>query len=287
MKNAVLVYIQILATIFTLLVFNSCMPGTPAQQDAPQNALAPPCEVLPAPPATKSASLTKALTASQREDGHQIDVMVLLSPQLLKTLTTAQAAALPGAIITDTNAILTASRCRPRMRLVYSGAWWRSEVGVSATDLANLTADSTTSLLRAKYGADLVLLDVLNTGGPAGTSYVNYWTGVVKHAYDVSFHSAAHELMHECGAVHDKAHAPFAPIPPTPAYAYGAHSTNYGDVLDETGKTRVAVLSNGGRFTYKAPSGTAITLGDSTSDIAKAIDATSATVANRMPPTVK
>lgn len=246
-------------------------------------------ECQPVPIEAAPLPFQKTLGPLIQDTPTTIDVMLMGTPTSIKGAGgMAKFNTLCGQIVADCNACLATSQCGPRLRLVHVDTWNHKESGDGGTDLYSLISDTTVSKLRDTWGADMVQSVEENIGNMAGTSFqmaqissgfaLNAF-GVVRRIYAISNHSSIHEFGHNMGLAHDKGNAAFHGCF---SYSYGAKSTNYRcDMSYSPPSTRVNVFSNGGRFKYKAPTGTLITLGDPVnSDAARTINQTSATVAN-------
>ncbi len=218
-----------------------------------------------------------------------VDVMILWTPQAqIGAGGAAQILAQVNRGIALANKAELDSQTGVQIALVYAGVWKAAENSVMDNNLYQLHADADVDALRDKYGADMVCGITETSDGPAGVAclmsynsngFADWAYSITQRKYATSYYSLLHEMFgHNRGCQHDKAHADSFGCY---AFSYGFLTANYGDIMAyPSNQTRLPLFSNGGRFLYQSPAGTAIVLGDQDADNARTIQLTSVTVAN-------
>jgi hypothetical protein len=173
--------------------------------------------------------------------GNIVDVMVLYTPAMLNYAgnMAAMNTMIAEAVGYMNEAFHRSSVTTVQIHLAYKGEISYTESGNTQTDLTWLSTDPTVAALRSNCGADLVAMMCSQfTDGFAGRAYFLSDGGT----YSVSGYGGAahftHELGHNFGCDHDRAHAGnggsypysygYAFVPPNPPNTNGII---YGDVM--------------------------------------------------------
>lgn len=232
-----------------------------------------------------TASAAKAISAVTPDTGDFTDVAVTWTPQAQNAAGGAsKMLALAQAAIDSANRSYANSGVRKRLRAVYYGLIAFNESGSGDADLYQAMIGGILGLhaLRDQYGADCVSIIEYQIGNYCGTSYQMMANSPAyeSSAYEVvalgclSNYSLAHELGHSAGLQHDRDNA--SGISPALPYAYGGRTPDkvYRDTMSYSPGTRVELFGGIGVVSHSLP------LGDALNDCARALDATSVTVAN-------
>ena len=191
-------------------------------------------------PDIKQINKLHTMATSGSEDGSVIDIMVLYTPTMQANYPGAAIKALVQNFVDLTNVSFTNSGINTQLRLTYSGVCNSSNIQ-EGTDISsalpNFQSDPAVKNLRDSNKADLVaLLRVYSGANYCGMGYVLTspapdWAFTVTEVgssggYYCENISFPHELGHNLGCSHDRAHASNPGIYP---YSYG-YDLNNGSV---------------------------------------------------------
>ncbi len=201
---------------------------------------------------TVSGSVTTPSIQADAGDA-VIDVMVVYSPaaRIASGSTDGMKAKIQSAIA-NANIAFTNSGIHAQLNLVYTYEIPNYvETGNSTTDLYRLTNEGDTFMdevqaLRNTYHADLVSFIGSNIGNVCGTGWIgpnpSYAFSVVARSC-LSSYSLAHEIGHNIGVTHDRAHADSSPAYPY-GYGYRNPSATWRDIMSYSPGVRLNYFSN-------------------------------------------